>query len=42
MSLAVEDSGKSDAELEGPVREMLAWVGLADRASARPPDAVWR
>jgi cell division transport system ATP-binding protein len=23
--------------VEGPVREMLAWVGLADRASARPP-----
>ena len=22
---------------KGPVREMLAWVGLADRASARPP-----
>ena len=29
--------GKSEAEVEGPVREMLAWVGLADRASARPP-----
>ena len=25
------------SEIEGPVREMLAWVGLADRASARPP-----
>ncbi len=25
------------SEVEGPVREMLAWVGLADRASARPP-----
>ena len=26
-----------EAEIEDPVREMLAWVGLADRASARPP-----
>ena len=26
-----------EEEVEGPVREMLAWVGLADRASARPP-----
>jgi len=23
-------------EVDGPVREMLAWVGLSDRASARP------
>ena len=28
---------KPEEEIEGPVREMLAWVGLADRASARPP-----
>src|SRR5438105_5890882 len=27
----------NDENIEGPVREMLAWVGLADRASARPP-----
>ena len=27
----------SEEEVEGPVREMLAWVGLGDRASARPP-----
>ncbi len=30
-------AGASDEDVEGPVREMLAWVGLADRASARPP-----
>ena len=29
--------GRAKSEIEGPVREMLAWVGLADRASARPP-----
>ena len=28
---------RARSEVEGPVREMLAWVGLADRASARPP-----
>ena len=37
VALPLRISGRSDAELEGPVREMLAWVGLADRASARPP-----
>jgi cell division transport system ATP-binding protein len=37
VALPLRISGKSDAEVEGPVREMLAWVGLADRASARPP-----
>jgi cell division transport system ATP-binding protein len=37
VALPLRITGKSDAELEGPVREMLAWVGLADRASARPP-----
>ena len=35
--LPLRIAGKSEAEVEGPVREMLAWVGLADRASARPP-----
>ena len=35
LPLRVADEG--DEEVEGPVREMLAWVGLADRASARPP-----
>src|SRR3546814_4587639 len=30
------DLGVNEKELDTPVREMLAWVGLADRASARP------
>jgi cell division transport system ATP-binding protein len=37
VALPLRISGLSEAEVEGPVREMLAWVGLADRASARPP-----
>ena len=37
VALPLRIAGHSDAEVEGPVREMLAWVGLADRASARPP-----
>jgi len=37
VALPLRIAGKSDSEVEGPVREMLAWVGLADRASARPP-----
>jgi cell division transport system ATP-binding protein len=37
VALPLRIAGKSDADVEGPVREMLAWVGLADRASARPP-----
>ena len=36
VALPLRISGRGDAEIEGPVREMLAWVGLADRASARP------
>lgn len=36
VALPLRIAGHSDAEVEGPVREMLAWVGLADRASARP------
>ncbi len=36
VALPLRIAGKSEAEVEGPVREMLAWVGLADRASARP------
>ena len=36
VALPLRVAGASDEELEGPVREMLAWVGLADRASARP------
>lgn len=37
VALPLRIGGKSDEEIEGPVREMLAWVGLADRSSARPP-----
>ncbi len=36
VALPLRISGASDEQVEGPVREMLAWVGLADRASARP------
>jgi len=36
VALPLRIAGRSEAEVEGPVREMLAWVGLADRASARP------
>jgi cell division transport system ATP-binding protein len=37
VALPLRIAGASDDKVEGPVREMLAWVGLADRASARPP-----
>lgn len=37
VALPLRVSGKGEEEIEGPVREMLDWVGLADRASARPP-----
>jgi cell division transport system ATP-binding protein len=37
VALPLRIAGRGEAEVEGPVREMLAWVGLADRASARPP-----
>jgi cell division transport system ATP-binding protein len=37
VALPLRVAGATDEEVEGPVREMLAWVGLADRASARPP-----
>jgi cell division transport system ATP-binding protein len=36
VALPLRVAGATDNEVEGPVREMLAWVGLADRASARP------
>ncbi|HEX8412926.1 MAG TPA: cell division ATP-binding protein FtsE, partial [Sphingomicrobium sp.] len=36
VALPLRIAGRSETEIEGPVREMLAWVGLADRASARP------
>jgi cell division transport system ATP-binding protein len=37
VALPLRLAGHSEQEAEGPVREMLAWVGLSDRASARPP-----
>src|SRR5437764_14262263 len=37
VALPLRVAGSGDEQVEGPVREMLAWVGLADRASARPP-----
>ena len=37
VALPLRIAGATEEEAEGPVREMLAWVGLADRASARPP-----
>lgn len=36
VALPLRIAGTSESEIEGPVREMLHWVGLADRASARP------
>src|SRR3954454_10083391 len=36
VALPLRIAGATDRDLEAPVREMLAWVGLADRASARP------
>src|SRR5438270_13051973 len=37
VALPLRVTGGGDEQVEGPVREMLAWVALADRASARPP-----
>jgi len=37
VALPLRIGGQPEAEVESSVREMLAWVGLADRASARPP-----
>ena len=37
VALPLRIAGRPEAEVESSVREMLAWVGLADRASARPP-----
>ena len=36
VALPLRVSGQSESEIEGPVREMLDWVGLADRSRARP------
>ena len=37
VALPLRIAGADGVDVEGPVREMLAWVGLADRASATPP-----
>ena len=37
VALPLRIAGKAETEVEASVREMLAWVGLADRSSARPP-----
>jgi cell division transport system ATP-binding protein len=37
VALPLRISGQSEDQSEGSVREMLEWVGLADRSSARPP-----
>ena len=36
VALPLHIAGASEEETEGPVREMLAWVGLSDRSGARP------
>ena len=36
VALPLRLGGTDERDVEGPVREMLAWVGLADRADARP------
>jgi cell division transport system ATP-binding protein len=37
VALPLRVAGQPENEVESSVREMLAWVGLADRSSARPP-----
>ncbi|MDQ2893829.1 MAG: cell division ATP-binding protein FtsE [Pseudomonadota bacterium] len=36
VALPLRVAGLVEDEIDQPVREMLAWVGLADRANARP------
>jgi cell division transport system ATP-binding protein len=36
VALPLRVSGVPESDVEAPVREMLAWVGLSDRAHARP------
>lgn len=36
IALPLRVSGVSEKEIATPVKEMLAWVGLGDRAAARP------
>ena len=37
VALPLRIAGFRDEDIEQPVREMLAWVGLSDRARAKPP-----
>jgi cell division transport system ATP-binding protein len=37
IALPLRLAGHPEEEIEAPVREMLAWVGLLERANAKPP-----
>src|SRR6201747_2542594 len=37
IALPLRVSGVPESDVEAPVREMLAWVGLSDRVDAKPP-----
>ncbi|MBA4761913.1 cell division ATP-binding protein FtsE [Sphingomonas sp.] len=37
IALPLRVAGMPEGEIEAPVREMLAWVGLTDRGTAKPP-----
>ncbi len=37
IALPLRIAGMPESEIEAPVREMLAWVGLTDRGRAKPP-----
>ncbi|PXA95519.1 cell division ATP-binding protein FtsE [Nostoc sp. 3335mG] len=37
IALPLRIAGMPESDLDGPVRDMLDWVGLADRATAKPP-----
>jgi cell division transport system ATP-binding protein len=37
IALPLRVSGVPESDVEAPVREMLAWVGLSDRVEAKPP-----
>ncbi|MBW4330112.1 cell division ATP-binding protein FtsE [Stakelama sp. CBK3Z-3] len=37
IALPLRIAGMPESEIEAPVREMLAWVGLTERGRAKPP-----
>ncbi|MCW3834857.1 cell division ATP-binding protein FtsE [Sphingomonas canadensis] len=37
IALPLRVAGIPESDIEAPVREMLAWVGLTDRGKAKPP-----